>query len=131
MSETLTTAQEAAAQADAIPAPSEVQDGTGVIRLGGTKKDRQPVEMVPLFAIDGKTYKVPKKIRPNVGLAIISHFEQLGPALGQMYLLRRVLGQEALDALLNYDDLDPADMKAITDKLTDMVFGSVEEESGN
>ncbi|GAA4992682.1 hypothetical protein WHI96_07905 [Pseudonocardia tropica] len=128
MSESLTSTQiENTAQAEP---KTEISDD-GIIRLGGGPKKDRTVEMVPLFAINGKTYKVPKKLRPNVGLSIISHFEQLGPALGQMYLLRRVLGQEALDALLNYDDLDPADMKAITDKLTDMVFGSVEEESGN
>lgn len=116
---------------NAAEAPAGTPAGApadGVIRLGGAAK---PVAMRDLFEIDGKMYQVPSEIRPNVALAILAKYEQMGPGLAEVYMLRRILGDESFNALMEYDGLAPEDLGAITDALMKLTFGAVENESGN
>jgi hypothetical protein len=109
----------------------EVVSGTSDVIQIDAPAETEKVEMVPLFAVDGKTYKIPSRIPPNVSLQILAKVEERGVVFGEIYMLRTVLGDSAFDALLSSAGLKEEHMTAIAARVQKVVFGKTEEEGND
>jgi len=87
------------------------------------------VEMVPLFSIDGKEYRVPAKPRVNVALKYLTNAREHGEQMAQMMLLEDLLGAEGYKALAEYDDLTAEQLSQVADLAAKLTLGQLE--SGN
>ena len=88
-------------------------------------------ETVELFKIDGKAFVVSAKPRVNASLQLLRDTRKHGPELAQLMLLEKMLGEEAYDALCDYEDLKPEDLKALSEACAKLSLGALENASGN
>lgn len=95
------------------------------VKLGGKKKSKTP-EIV-LFEIDGKKYKIKDKRRPQLMLKLAKVARDQGQGAVELALLEEVLGSEAFDDLMSYDDLEDYELSAIIDKAIEVTLGDLEE----
>lgn len=84
------------------------------------------VELVVLFSIDGRDYTIPKKPRVNVALRYLKMAREHGPEAAQAYLLEALVGEEAYEALMNFDDLDSDTLGAIAEAAQKYTLGGLE-----
>lgn len=83
-------------------------------------------EQVELFSIDGKSYTIANKPRLNVALKSLKLARKEGEEAAAAYMLEAVLGEEAFDALTEYEDLTPEVFQAIFQAAQKVVFGGLE-----
>ena len=90
------------------------------------------VKMVKLFEIDGIDYLVPAEPDAGLALDVIDDTAQYGEVVANMRMLRRVIGDEGYQALKDCGALKGRHLAALSDAVTKLVLGSLEdEESGN
>lgn len=70
-------------------------------------------EMVPIFRVDGVTYSVPKAERADVSLRYLEISEDEGDDAAASYLLKAMLGENALAALAAVEGLEGKQFNAI------------------
>lgn len=97
---------------------------SGVIRLKSKPKARQ--KRIVLFYIDDRPYTVPAKPGAEVSLQILDAMERLGQEGGIAFMLKKLLGVEGYNALMNYEDLDPEDLQKVIVKANEIVNGQLE-----
>lgn len=85
-------------------------------------------EMRDLFSIDGVTYQIRTSVSPNVSLKFLHLVRTKGWNFGTDYLLEKLLTPGALDALLDFDSLDPAEFQQIINIVVNTAIGEPEEE---
>lgn len=88
-------------------------------------------ERVELFRLNGQAYTVPAKPRVNASLQLLRDTRKHGVELAQLMLLEKMLGQEAYDALCDFEDLKPEDLKALSEACAKLSLGSLESAAGN
>jgi hypothetical protein len=88
------------------------------------------VETVELFAIDGVSYYIPKKPRVNIALRYLKMAREQGPDAASAYLLEALVGEEAYEALMNFDDLDSETLGAIAEAAQKYTLGGLEAPKG-
>jgi len=88
------------------------------------------VETVVLFSIDGVDYTIPKKPRVNIALRYLKMAREEGPEAAQGYLLEALVGEEAYEALMNFDDLDSETLGAIAEAAQKLTLGGLEAPKG-
>lgn len=99
-------------------------DGTiNPVEIG--RAGRVPNELVTLFTLDGKNYKVPQKPSPALMQRFLRDARKHGPAMATSVLLDTMLGEEALDALAESPEVTDEDMARIYTALTHIAFGKV------
>lgn len=99
-------------------------DGTiNPVEIG--RAGRVPNELVTLFTLDGKDYKVPQKPSPAIMQRFLRDARKHGPAMATSVLLDTMLGEEALDALAESPEVTDEDMARIYTALTHIAFGKV------
>lgn len=86
----------------------------------------KPVEMVELFTLNGHAYEIPNKARMNVALRFLDEARRNGQDQAAAYLIEVLLGREAYEALMNYDDLSPEDFQSIVQAAVKVVLGDLE-----
>lgn len=91
-----------------------------------TNTEASPVETVELFSIDGKSYSIEKKPRVNVALKYLKIARNEGADAAGAFLLEKLLGEEAYEALLDYDDLTPENLAAIVEAAQKATLGDLE-----
>lgn len=96
-----------------------------------TSEATADIEMVELFSIDGKSYEIPKKPRMNIALRAMKLMRTQGTEAAGAYMLEELLGEEAYDALCDYDDLDADTLQAIMAGAQKVVFGGLEGPKGS
>lgn len=101
------------------------------IELTTSNESNEEVEQVELFSIDGKSYTIPKKPRMNVALKTMKMIRTEGEDAAAAYMLEAVIGEEAYDALTDYDDLDPETFRQIIAIAQKVVFGGLEGPKAN
>lgn len=90
------------------------------------------VERKELFSIDGTSYYIINKPRPNVALKAFWNLKTKGEEIAQMELLIDMIGEDAYQALMNYDGLTVEDLERITKIANDTAMGTLEEaKAGN
>lgn len=100
MAANITPRKRAPKKAAPKPAPAKVwDDGMEPVQIG--QREAEPVELRPLFVIDGREYLVPAKPDPRLGLRFIR--EARDPEIGSSEALARLtvdfLGEDNLRAL--------------------------------
>jgi len=88
-------------------------------------------ETVELFKLDGKPYRVAAKPRVNVSLQLLRDTRKFGVEVAGLMLLEKMLGEEAYDALCDYEDLEPEHLKSISQACAHLSLGALENASGN
>lgn len=91
----------------------------------------EPVEQVELFSIDGKSYTIPNKPRLNVALKTLKLAREEGQDAAMAYMMEKAIGEEAYEALTEYDDLDAETFQKIVLAAQTVVFGGLEAPKGN
>lgn len=87
-------------------------------------------DTVVLFELDGREYRVPARPRAVVALRYLRAVRKGGTEAGAAQLLTDLLGVDGFDALCEYEDLQPEQLKAIMDAAQKLTLGSVEEAFG-
>lgn len=90
-----------------------------------TTQKTEESEMVELFSIDDKPFMVPKKPRLNIALKTMKLMRENEDAAA-VYMLEALLGEEAFDALAEYEGLTPEVFQLIVEEATKLVFGDKE-----
>lgn len=88
--------------------------------------DAPEVEEIELFSIDGKSYTIPNKPRLNVALKTLKLVRTEGQDAAMAYMMEAAIGEEAFDALTEYDDLDTETLQNIMAAAQKVVFGGLE-----
>lgn len=91
-----------------------------------TSKSTEEVETIELFSIDGVSYVIPNKTRVNVGLRYMKIMRDESPTAADAWLLEALLGKEAFEALMSYDDLTPDVLEQIVQAAAKVVLGEME-----
>ncbi len=108
--------------------PDELEDeGAGPVKLLSRREDSKEPQYAEIFNIDGKSYGL-DMARPAgtvVRALWVARQKQTAETMG-LEFIRRVLGEEALDALLGYPDLDFQIIDRIVGKIMETVKGGAE-----
>lgn len=104
--------------------PQDVQDmlRQPVEPVQITKRDREPAEMVTIFHLDGKDYQIPAKPGPAVVLRYMKEARKIGEAQAGFNVLNAMLGDEALEALSESQDVTDEDISKIYEIVTKVFF---------
>lgn len=95
-------------------------------KSSGTKVDR-----VTLFTIDDKEYTVPKKPRMNTTIKFLDEMRKTGNEMfAALRLLEDMLGSEAYNELLEWDDMTDELLGKIIEQCVSLATGAVEEQRG-
>lgn len=86
-------------------------------------------EMIPIFTLEGVTYSIPDRVRPNVSLKYIWMVRQSGPVAAEAWLGQQLLGEEGYVAYLNCDYITQEQSDAIFDAGRAVVFGEARPKS--
>ena len=98
------------------------------IRLTTTADaDRKPV-MVELFSIDDKPYMVEARPGVNIALQVVADLEQYGAVVAEMRMLKRAVGDDAFAALANHRDLKRDQLQSISQAMTLLTLGELEDD---
>ncbi len=91
-----------------------------------TTKSTKEVETIELFSIDGTSYVIPNKARVNVGLRYMKLMRDESPNAADAWLLEALLGKDAFEALMDYDDLTPEVLEQVVAAAAKVVLGEME-----
>lgn len=89
-----------------------------------TSAEKKTEKVIELFSIDGESYFIPVKIRPNKALQIMHAFRTGGDNAGIDYMMEVLLGTEGHEALMGFDDLEDDDFEKIVKIAFEVVSGS-------
>lgn len=112
------------------PATAEHDSADNRVILPASTAATLNEDMVVLFELDGREYRVPARPRAAVALRYLRAVRDKGTEGGAAQLLTDLLGQDGFDALCDYDDLTGAQMKAIMEAAQELTLGAVEEAFG-
>jgi hypothetical protein len=101
-----------------------------VINFDEMPKNTDEVEQVELFKLNGKSYTIPNKARANVSLKYLNLLRKEGDAAASAYLLTTLLGEEAFDALTEYDDLTTEQFTDVVGAAQKVVLGELDNPKG-
>ena len=106
---------------------TQTDDGGSVLELS-TKREKndEDAATIVLFRLDGKEFRVPAEPKPVVALRYLHGIRKHGPDVAAADLLAALLGEEAWDALVEYDDLTPDEFQAILQAVHSLVAGVME-----
>lgn len=91
-----------------------------------TSTDAKPAAMVDLFSIDDTMYQIPAKPKVNIALKFLRMARTQGMEIASGWLLEELLGEDAFEALMNYDDLTAEDMEQVMAVAQEVTLGAVE-----
>lgn len=87
-------------------------------------------DMVVLFELDGREYRVPARPRAAVALRYLRAIRDGGVQSAAAQLLTDLLGADGFNALCDYEDLTPQQLKTIMEAAQKLTVGSLEEAFG-
>lgn len=106
---------------------NKTSDKSGIDFDAKTPDDSGSVDKVHIFTMHGQDYFIPRKPRIAVGLRYMKNIRTLGDAHAQAMFLEEVLGEEAYEALIAYDDLTADDLSRVVEIATSTVFGALDD----
>ncbi len=87
------------------------------------------IEQVPIFSIDGKVFTISAKPRANVGLKYLRDIRDADPIVAKANMMVAMMGEEAYNALCDFDGLTPDQLSAIENEITEKALGAVEKDA--
>jgi len=92
-----------------------------------TSKNSEPVELVPIFSIDGTVYQMPVEVPAYIGLRYLKMLRTQGELIANGWVLEEMLGTEAYEALSNFKGLKAEHLEQLQEVVGKHVLGSLEE----
>jgi len=114
----------------ARPRLAQADDLPSIVQLT-TNPTPAPVEMLPLFSIDGVEHGMPAKIRPNTGLKYLRMVRTQDANVAGAWLLEEILGADSYEALMGHDDLEPEQLAQVMAIVERHALGQMEHMAGN
>lgn len=90
------------------------------------EEERVDPGSVLIFELDGVEYRIPNKARPSLGYGYMRRIRKDGAVAAEAWMLEKSLGEDALEALENYDDLTDAEDKRIKERVQAIILGGAE-----
>lgn len=91
------------------------------VKMGKTAR-----EMVDVFELDGKMYRVPKRINPMLTMRWQREARTVGQYAATENLLLTLLGQDAVDALAESPEVDEEDIAKVFAIVGHLAFGTAQ-----
>lgn len=88
-------------------------------------------EKIHVFSIDDTDYFMPKYVPASLALQVLDKMRTTNENAALAWVLEKVLGTEAYQALLNCPTLSAADLKRVMKVVTEHVLGQLEDAKGN
>lgn len=101
-----------------------------MLNFDETTGDVNPPGQVPLFKLNGVTYTVEDRAKPALALKYLWMAKNKGESEAQLWLLEAILGEGGYEALMNYDQLTPAQLTAVMELAQQTVLGGLEAGKG-
>ncbi len=103
----------------------QIEDGPEVLKL--SSKAAKPKEArMPLFELDGVVFSVLQNPGPALGLRYLNICRQQGVEAGTAFILEEMLGTEAYEALMNYEELTHEQYDWVMDQVVKRAIGPKE-----
>jgi hypothetical protein len=83
----------------------------------------EEVPMLDLFTLDGKTYQIPDRVRPNVSMKFLWMIKTVGVGAAEHWLGQQLIGEEGYLALINCEYLTQEQSDEIFQEARSVVFG--------
>jgi hypothetical protein len=88
-------------------------------------------DFIDLFSIDGTTFSVQARPRPNIALKYMKELRDTKNAeVAQAGLLIDMIGEDGYEALVNCDGLTPDQFENIVQIVSDLAMGGMEKAQG-
>lgn len=84
-----------------------------LLKLGSTKDAAKDIETIDLFELDDVVYSVPAEVSAGVSLAYLEKQAEEGPDAAIFFIMKKLLGDEAFDALKNHPNLKKDELEAV------------------
>lgn len=107
-------------------APTRPETPAGPVVIG-----QSPRPLVPVFVLDDVTYSIPDQINPLVSNRYLEKMRTESMDAAGVWLLRRLFGDEVMDALSEKPYVSPEDIAAIADKVGSILFPPVEDKAAS
>lgn len=98
-------------------------DGEPLLELRTKGAKKAPVAMEPAFSLEGRVFSVPVEVKAQVAIRYMHYCRTEGENYGLSWLLEKVLGKDAYQALLEYEDLEDDQLIAISRIVQSKVLG--------
>lgn len=105
-----------------------------IVLVPRSEEEKATLERVVLFTLGDKQYSIPKVVRPNVAMGYLYLSRTRGIAAAENWLGESLLGAEAFEALIGFDDLTQDQSNEIFRRAREVVFGKYDpkaQQSGN
>jgi hypothetical protein len=116
-------ARKTAAKRPAADREPTVVNGEPLLELHTKTTTKKPAEMEPAFTINGTVFSVPVEVKAQVAIRYMDHCRKKGENWGLSWLLETILGEQAYEALLEFDDLEDEQLIAIAKIVQSKVIG--------
>lgn len=108
----------------------EVDNSTSGSVLAFKSSTEKKAERVVLFTIDDEEYSVPAVFGARITLRFLNDMRKHGEMTAVLALLEKTLGEDALEKLLDWEDLSDEIMGQIMDLVIDLVIKESAKNSG-
>jgi hypothetical protein len=88
--------------------------------------DAAPVEMIPLFSIDGEVYSIPGEVGAGMALNVLDRARRDGMESAMSWALEAMLGTDSYRALLDCKTLTITQLEQIMEAVQLHVMGGTE-----
>lgn len=96
-----------------------------------TQTQDTPVELIPLFSIDGTEYGIARDVDMSAVLRALKRMRSADQMVVMGQLLEDLLGSAAYEALCSYKGLTGAHLKELMDTVSQYAMGQLEDATGN
>lgn len=97
----------------------------GVVAI--ESKDAPDQVDTPVFAIDGKVYSMKTPLGVGISMAFVDIMRKEGASSAISWAMETTLGAEAFEALKTNRAVTTDHLRAITDRMRDLIMGPLEE----
>jgi len=91
-----------------------------------SKANDEDTEMVEIFEIDGRGYSIPSRAKVNEVLRYLRTLRKENEDVANAELLERMLGEDAYEALMEFEGLTQENLKEIMAIVQHVVMGPAE-----
>lgn len=96
-----------------------------------TSEDVEEEERELFLEIDGDEYTILKTVPPRVSVAYLNNVRKRGTEYAIAEAMVALIGEEAMDAMADCDDMTPADLKQVMKAVEKKMLAAQEDTMGN
>lgn len=88
-----------------------------------SKEETPEREKTLLFSLNGEDFFIENRKRPNLSFGYMRRLRTEGEVAAESWMMEKMLGLEALEALENFDDMTDDDATALNTRLREIAMG--------